>query len=103
MLRPRDIRQNLDNFNSVVRDAIERMVAIRREDDVLPNLEGELAKYATECKRGYLDSIAYLYLDGGAFYILLLNVSDKHPRKCHFSVLNLFGNLSVFFKQASKL
>ncbi|XP_020621575.1 cytochrome P450 27C1-like [Orbicella faveolata] len=48
MLRPKDIRENLDNFNSVARDAIERMVAIRGEDDVIPNLEGELAKYATE-------------------------------------------------------
>lgn len=51
MLRPKDIRENLDNFNSVARDAIERMVAIRGEDDVVPNLEGELAKYATECKQ----------------------------------------------------
>lgn len=50
MLRPKDIRENLDNFNSVTRDAIEHMVAVRREDDVIPDLEGELAKYATECK-----------------------------------------------------
>ena len=50
MLRPKDIRENLDNFNSVTRAAIERMVAIRGEDDVIPDLEGELAKYATECK-----------------------------------------------------
>ena len=50
MLRPRDIRENLDNFNSVIRDAIERTVAIRGEDDVIPDLEGELEKYATKCK-----------------------------------------------------
>lgn len=50
MLRPKDIRENLDNFNSVTRDAIERIVAIRGKDDVIPDLEGELAKYATECK-----------------------------------------------------
>ena len=50
MLRPKDIRENLDNFNSVTRDAIEWMVAIRGGDDVIPDLEGELAKYATECK-----------------------------------------------------
>ena len=50
MLRPKDIRENLDNFNSVTRDAIDRIVAIRGEDDVIPDLEGELAKYATECK-----------------------------------------------------
>ena len=50
MLRPKDIRENLDNFNSVARDTIERMVTIRGKDDVIPDLEGELAKYATECK-----------------------------------------------------
>ena len=50
MLRPKDIRENLDNFNGVARDAIERMVAVRREDDVIPDLENELAKWAAECK-----------------------------------------------------
>ncbi|XP_078380883.1 cytochrome P450 10-like isoform X2 [Oculina patagonica] len=48
MLRPKDVRENLDNFNAVTRDAIEHMVAIRGADDVIPDLEGELAKYATE-------------------------------------------------------
>ena len=50
MLRPKDIRENLDNFNAVTRDAIEHMVSVRGADDVLPNLEEELAKWATECK-----------------------------------------------------
>ena len=50
MLRPKDIRDNLENFNDVTRDAVEHMVAIRREDDVIPDLEIELAKWATECK-----------------------------------------------------
>ena len=50
MLRPRDIRDNLENFNAVTRDAIEHMVAIRGEDDVIPDLENELAQWATECK-----------------------------------------------------
>ena len=50
MLRPKDIRENLDNFNAVTRDAIEYMVAVRGADDVIPDLEGELAKWATECK-----------------------------------------------------
>lgn len=50
MLRPKDIRENLDNFNSVITDTVERMVTIRGDDDVIPDLEGELAKYATECK-----------------------------------------------------
>ncbi|XP_078380880.1 cytochrome P450 10-like isoform X2 [Oculina patagonica] len=48
MLRPKDIRDNLDSFNDVTRDAIEHMVAIRGADDVIPDLEGELAKWATE-------------------------------------------------------
>lgn len=50
MLRPKDIRENLHNFNAVTRDAIEHMVAIRGEDDVIRDLEDELAKWATECK-----------------------------------------------------
>lgn len=50
MLRPKDIRDNLYNFNDVARDAIEHMVAIRGEDNVIPDLENELAKWATECK-----------------------------------------------------
>lgn len=50
MLRPKDIRENLDNFNAVTRDAVEHMLAIGGEDNVIPDLEGELAKYATEGK-----------------------------------------------------
>lgn len=50
MLRPKDIRDNLYNFNDVARDAIEHMVAIRGEDNVIPDLENELTKWATECK-----------------------------------------------------
>ena len=50
MLRPKDIRENLDNFIAVTKDAIEHMVAIRGADDVIPDLEGEILKWATECK-----------------------------------------------------
>ena len=50
MLRPKDIRDNLENFNNVTRDAIEHMLTIRGEDDVIPGLENELAKWAAECK-----------------------------------------------------
>ena len=50
MLRPKDIRDNLENFNGVTRDAIEHMVSVRDADDIIPNLEEELAKWATECK-----------------------------------------------------
>ncbi|KAL9965315.1 hypothetical protein ACROYT_G029100 [Oculina patagonica] len=48
MLRPKNIHDNLENFNSVTRDAIDHMVAIRGADRTIPDLEGELAKYATE-------------------------------------------------------
>lgn len=50
MLRPKDIRDNLENFNGVTRDAVEHMVSVRDADDIIPNLEEELAKWATECK-----------------------------------------------------
>ena len=49
MLRPKDIRDNLENFNGVTRDAIEHMLSVRGADDVIPNLEEELGKWATEC------------------------------------------------------
>ena len=50
MLRPKGIRENLDNFNGVARDAITHMAALRGIGDEIPDLEGELSKYATECK-----------------------------------------------------
>ena len=49
MLRPKDIRDNLENFNGVTRDAIEHMLSVRGADEVIPNLEEELGKWATEC------------------------------------------------------
>ncbi len=50
MLRPKNIHDNLENFNNVARDAIDHMVAIRGADWTIPDLEGELAKFAAECK-----------------------------------------------------
>jgi len=50
MLRPKDIRDNLANFNSVTRDAVEHFVAIRGGDMEIPDLETELPKWATESK-----------------------------------------------------
>jgi len=58
MLRPKDIRENLDNFNDVTRDTIEHFLVIRGEDGVIPNIENELAKYAFECKFGSKSDIA---------------------------------------------
>lgn len=74
MLRPKDIRENLDNFNSVITDTIERMVTIRGEDDVIPDLEGELAKYATECKLIFL-FVSFAYISSP---IALFTVSLSH-------------------------
>ena len=50
MLRPKEIRDNLHNFNGVVRDAITHMAALRGIGNEIPDLEGELSKYACECK-----------------------------------------------------
>ena len=50
MLRLKDIRENLENFNGVTKDTIEQLLTIRGEDGVIPDLENELAKYAFECK-----------------------------------------------------
>ena len=50
MLRPKDVRDNMDNFTAVTRDAIEHMVSIRGIDMEIPDLDKELAKWATEGK-----------------------------------------------------
>ena len=53
MLRPKDIWENLENFNNVTRDTIDHMLAIRGShgsEGEIPDLEQELAKWATECK-----------------------------------------------------
>ena len=55
MLRPKEIRDNLDNFNSVTRDAIEHMVSIRGADMEILDLDKELAKWATECNVFHYD------------------------------------------------
>ena len=77
MLRPKDIRENLDNFNGVTRDTIEHLLSIRGEDGVIPDLEGELAKYAFECKFVvrvifcdffFLDRRNYILLYIGTFF-----------------------------------
>ena len=50
MLRPKDIRDNMENFTAVTRDALEHMVSIRGADMEIPDLSKELAQWATECK-----------------------------------------------------
>ena len=64
MLRPKDVRDNIDNFTAVTRDAIEHMVSIRGADMEIPDLSKELAQWATECK--CLEAIGLIQLPGSA-------------------------------------
>ena len=81
MLRPKDIRENLDNFNDVTRDAIEHMVAIRGEDDVIPDLENELAKWATECKFCVIVAPVLLLLFLYVFIVIQILFCPKKAQK----------------------
>ena len=51
MMRPKVLEENIDNFNSVTKDTIERLAKIKGtsgQDGEIPDLEGELSKWATE-------------------------------------------------------
>lgn len=58
-MRPKVLEENIDNFNAVTKDAIERMVQIRDSNGEVPDLEGELSKWSTEGEA--IDSIKLLY------------------------------------------
>lgn len=75
MLRPKDIRENLDNFNDVTRDAMDHMVAIRGVDGTIPDLEGELTKYTTEGK--FCSKFCF-------FFLRYRNISIISPGKILF-------------------
>ena len=52
-MRPKIVEENIDNFNAVSNDAIARFVKLKEAcgpDDVIPNLEGEVSRFATESK-----------------------------------------------------
>ena len=49
-MRPKVLEENIDNFNAVTKDAVERMVQIRDINGEVPNLEEELSKWSTESK-----------------------------------------------------
>ena len=52
-MRPKIVEENIDNFNAVSDDAIARFVKLKeacRPDDHIPNLEGEMSRFATESK-----------------------------------------------------
>lgn len=49
-MRPKVVEENIDNFNAVTKDVIERMVKIKDVKGEFPDLEGELKKWSTEGK-----------------------------------------------------
>ena len=49
-MRPKVLEENIDNFNAVSKNAVERMVQIRDSKGEVPDLEGELSKWSTEGK-----------------------------------------------------
>ena len=49
-MRPKVLEENIDNFNAVTKDAVERMVQIRDSKGEIPDLEEELSKWSTEGK-----------------------------------------------------
>ena len=50
-MRPKIIEENIDNFNAVTKDTLARFVKLNKAcDDHMPDLEGELSKWATESK-----------------------------------------------------
>ena len=61
-MRPKVLEENIDNFNAVTKDAVERMVQIRDSKGEIPDLEEELSKWSTEGKaidssKNYLTAI----------------------------------------------
>ena len=53
MMRPKIVEENIDNFNAVTKDAIERLVKLKKKcgpDEYIPDLEGEMSRWATESK-----------------------------------------------------
>ena len=68
MLRPKIVNENIDNFNDVAKDALERMTAVRGshgKEGEIPDLENELFKWSTEC--GYFFILYCIIL----YYIIL--------------------------------
>ena len=59
----------MDNFTAVTRDAIEHMVSIRGIDMEIPDLDKELAKWATECKCLLLSRLDKTRQDKAMFYL----------------------------------
>lgn len=64
----KDICDNLENFNDVIRDVVEYMVVIRREDDVILDFEIEFVKWVIECKFCIIEVLSCF-----CFFVFLCN------------------------------
>lgn len=65
-MRPKVLEENIDNFNAVTKDTLEHFAKLKEASGLgeeIPDLEGELSKWATESK------FACLKL-GWLFYLL---------------------------------
>ena len=53
IMRPKIVEENIDNFTAVTKDAIARLAKLKQacgRDGHIPDLEGELSRWATESK-----------------------------------------------------
>jgi len=48
VMRPKVLEENIDNFNAVTREAIERMAKMKGTNGEIPDLEEELSRWSTE-------------------------------------------------------
>lgn len=52
-MRPKVLEENIDNFNAVTKDTLEHFAKLKETSGLgeeIPDLEGELSKWATESK-----------------------------------------------------
>jgi len=52
-MRPKVLEENIDNFNAVTREAIERMAKMKGTNGEIPDLEEELSRWSTESKGSF--------------------------------------------------
>ena len=64
-MRPKVLEENIDNFNAVTREAIERMAKMKGTNGEMPDLEEELSRWSTESK--------------GFFYVVFTTQAKVQP------------------------
>ena len=65
MLLPKAVHENMDNFNGVTRDLMERLESLRCNNDsviLLNDLIPHLLDWSTECKMKYHNFLSGAYL-----------------------------------------